>query len=120
MSHRTSFLNLPGTLAVLAARVGLKLGQVVLEWVSTAIKYSVTGNGGAHSLLLWLNSYSDPSPRRYAGNKYLTSMHGYIQKPLIPDDFRTPSRLVVAKVPSVQFSGPVVCGFEISTKPSMT
>ena len=46
MSHRTSFLDLPGTLAVLAARVGLKLGQVVLEWVSTAIKYSVTGSGG--------------------------------------------------------------------------
>lgn len=61
-----------------------------------------------------LNSYPDPSPRRYAGNNYLTSMHGYIQKPLLPGNFRAPSWPVVVKVPGVQFSGPVACGFEIS------
>ena len=45
------------------------------------------------------------------------SIYICVHEPLLPDEFRASSQPVVAYVPGVMFSSPVVCGFETSVMP---
>jgi hypothetical protein len=64
-----------------------------------------------------VNSYPDPSPKRYAGYHYLILVCIYVHKQLLPDDFGASPRPVAAYMPGVLFSGPVARGFETSVMP---